>query len=135
MSIISQASSTLKNTAEVVSFFDALFDSVNGRGFSKTSKEKSLRQAVTNNSQHHEFWREAIQKLNVIKFVEKHGKETSVPLLKNWITRLKSYQTVWQYFFGQVRAYNFRNTNPDCHTFKSLTLILTIVKRIQVNNY
>ncbi|KAJ8709375.1 hypothetical protein PYW07_009201 [Mythimna separata] len=86
-----QVSSTLKNTAKVVSFFDDLFDSVNGTGFNKTSKGKPLRQAVTENSQHHEFWREAIKKLEQLKFVDKHGKETSNKLTQNHFTVTQVY--------------------------------------------
>lgn len=101
----------LKNTAEVVSFFD---DSVNGTGFRKTSRGKYLRQAATNNSQHHEFCREVTQKLNVIKFVDKHANETSVPSLKNWITTLKSYQRVWQYLHGKnIKIMRPRYLNSD----------------------
>lgn len=70
----------------MVSFFDDLFDSVNGTTYNKLSKGKPLRQAVTLNSPHHSFWRKAVKTLKYdIKFVDKEGKETSVPSIKNWM--------------------------------------------------
>lgn len=51
----------MATTAEVVEFFDNLFDSVNGhRGGAKRGK---LRKAVKVDSEHIPFWREAIKKL------------------------------------------------------------------------
>lgn len=151
-----EVSPTLRNTAEVVSFFDDLFDSVNGTSmYSKSSKGKPLRHAVTEKSPHHEFWKEAINKLENIKFVDDRDREPSVPSLRNWVTTLKSYQRVWQYlkdknikvmrprylnsdpienFFGQVRAYNFRNNNPDCQTFKSTFRSLLITRFIKFHS-
>lgn len=149
-------SPTLKNTAEVVSFFDDLFDSVNGTSiYSKKSKGKPLRSAVTKASPHQQFWTSAVKKLKCIKFIDHEGKETSVPSLKNWITTLESYKRVWQFlnkknitimrpryfnsdpienFFGQVRAYNFRNINPNCHTFKCTFRSLLITRFIQFHS-
>lgn len=149
-------SPTLKNTAEIVAFFDDLFDSVNGAStYSAKSKGKPLRRAVTETSPHHRFWEEAIQKLKELRFVDKNGKETSVPSLKNWVTTLESYQRLWQFyksknvkimrpryynsdpienFFGQVRAYNFRNNNPNCHTFKSTFRSLLITRFIKFHS-
>lgn len=129
-----------------MSFFDDLFDSVNGSGtYEKKRRGKELRTAVTDNSCHHEFWESAIKKLETIKFIDKNNKITSVPSIKNWISTLKSYQKLWQTlkqngiktmrpryinsdaienYFGCVRAYNYRSNNPSCHnfvaTFKSL---------------
>lgn len=141
-------SKTIKNTAKLVSFLDDLFDSVNGASLShKNTKGKMLRKAVTNDSAHHAFWKEALNKINSIKFIDGKGKLSSVPTLKNWVTTLHSYQRLWQHlkknnvsvmrpryfnsdsvenFFGRVRAYNCRNNDPSCHTFiatfKSLLL-------------
>ncbi|XP_041975781.1 uncharacterized protein LOC121730708 [Aricia agestis] len=140
-------SETLKNTAETVSFFDDLFDSINGATVSaKKAGGKTLRTAVRETSKHHAFWQEAIKNLEDLKFIE-NGQEKTVPTLKNFVVTLKSYMRLWQVFqtkdlkimrpryfntdpienyFGQVRAYNYRNTDPTCHnfinTFKSLTI-------------
>ncbi|KAJ8715732.1 hypothetical protein PYW07_010214 [Mythimna separata] len=37
-------------------------------------------------------------------------------------------------FFGQMRAYNFRNTNPDCHAFKSTFKSLLITRFIKFHS-
>ncbi|KAJ2937540.1 hypothetical protein O0L34_g19047 [Tuta absoluta] len=151
-----KVSETLKNTAEIVYFFDDLFDSLNGASINnKRNKGKPLRQAVTEKSAHHQFWRDAISKLESLKFVDSTGKETSVPSLKNWVTTLKSFQRLWQFlqsknvkvmrpryfnsdpienFFGQVRAYNFRNNDPDCHNFKSTFRSLLITRFIKFHS-
>lgn len=141
-------SDTIKNTAETVSFFDDLFDSVNGTVTSlKKAKGKTLRTAVRQTSGHHSFWREAIKRLQNTTFIDKNLKEKTVPTLQNFITTLKSYIHLWTVFqnknvkimrpryfntdpienyFGQVRAYNYRNNDPTCtnfmNTFKSLLI-------------
>ncbi|KOB70274.1 Uncharacterized protein OBRU01_15753 [Operophtera brumata] len=149
-------SPTLKNTAEIVSFFDDLFDCVNGASlYHKNNKGKPLRQAVTEKSPHHAFWNDAILKLSKIRFIDGNGRETTVPSLKNWIITLNSYKRVWQFFktnnikvmrpryfnsdpvenfFGQVRAYNFRNNDPDCHTFLCTFRSLLITRFIKFHS-
>lgn len=151
-----EVSPTIKNTAETVSFLDDLFDSVNGAcTYSSKSKGKPLRRAVTEASPHHSFWKEAIVKLKNMRFVDKNGKETTVPSLRNWVTTLESYQRLWQFFssknikimrpryynsdpienfFGQVRAYNFRNNDPNCHTFTSTFRSLLITRFIKFHS-
>lgn len=149
----SRVSPTLKNTSEMVSFLDDLFDSVNGATLlqSKHNKGKPLRHAVTEKSPNHTFWQEAIKKLDQIRYIDCRGREISVPSLKNWVVTLKSYQRLWQFFksknikimrpryfnsdpienfFGQVRAYNLRNNNPNCHTFKNTFKSLLITRFI-----
>lgn len=92
-------SDTLGNTAEIVSFFDDLFDSVNGASvYSKKNKGKPLRHAVTEKSINHAFWKDAVKKLQSKKFIDTKGKEITVPSLTNWIVTLKSVQRLWQFF-------------------------------------
>ncbi|KAI8436197.1 hypothetical protein MSG28_004268 [Choristoneura fumiferana] len=151
-----EISPTLTNTSEIVSFLDDLFDSVNGATlYSKKNKGKPLRHAVTEKSPNHKFWQEAIKKLEEIRYIDSSGKETSVPSLKNWVVTLKSYQRLWQFFksknikimrpryfnsdpieifFGQVRAYNFRNNDPNCHSFKSTFRSLLITRFTQFHS-
>lgn len=76
-----------------------------------------------------------------------------MPSLKNWITTLKSYQRVWQILKekhlnyspsipklwsnrrkGLLRAYNFRNNDPNCHTFKSTFRSLLITRFIKFHS-
>lgn len=37
-------------------------------------------------------------------------------------------------FFGQLRAYNYRNNDPDCHTFKSTFRSLLITRFIKFHS-
>ncbi|XP_061728167.1 uncharacterized protein LOC133533228 [Cydia pomonella] len=151
-----EVSDTLKNTAEIVSFFDDLFDSCNGAAL--RTKGKDLRKAVTKKSSHHAFWQKAIDKLKDMKFVDPHtGQVPRVPphTLKNWLVTLKSMQRLWQFFesknikimrtryfnsdpienfFGQVRAYNFRNNDPNCHNFTQTFRSLLITRFIKFHS-
>lgn len=145
-------SDTLVNTAETILFLDQLFDSVNGATlYSKKNRGKQLRTAVTVNSPHHTFCKDALNCLQKMKFVDVLGREKTVPSIQNFIITIKSYMRLWQNlktygikimrpryfnsdpienFFAQVRAYNYRNNNPNCHsftcTFKSLLLTKTV---------
>ncbi|XP_023312941.1 uncharacterized protein LOC108916758 [Anoplophora glabripennis] len=75
-------------TAEVLKFFDKLFDSVNGNTlFPKNGK--ILKCAVSSSSGHVMFWREARNHLKNMYFVNVISKEEMVPpSLKNWIRTL-----------------------------------------------
>lgn len=149
-------SETTKNTAETVLFFDQLFDSVNGAAKSnKKNKGKLLRTAVSDQSPHHTFWQKAIDKLKEMKYIDRVGNEKSVPSIKNFIITLKSFMRLWQLFktlnlnvmrpryfnsdpienfFGQVRAYNYRNNDPNCHSFNCTFKSLLITRIIKFHN-
>lgn len=136
----------METTAEVVEFFDNLFDSVNGYPGS-TTKGK-MRKAVKKNSEHVPFWTQAIQKLKDLKFEDSASKVAlqagkprlvRVPSLEGWITTLESFkrlskllfdkysveyyyprcvnQDPLENFFGRIRALNYRNVNPNANTF------------------
>lgn len=57
-----------------------------------TGVAKKLRTAVSRDSDHHSFWEKAIATINKIKYVDSHGKMSSVRNLNNWITTLRSFQ-------------------------------------------
>ncbi|TGZ55055.1 Uncharacterized protein DBV15_12509 [Temnothorax longispinosus] len=61
-------------TANILDFFNKLFDSVNGQ---KIKSDTPLRNAITRNSAHHSFWYDAIKELQNIKFIDKK-KKTSI---------------------------------------------------------
>ncbi|XP_072398747.1 uncharacterized protein [Diabrotica undecimpunctata] len=63
-------------TAEFLSFIDSLFDSLNGKSF-KPKAGKTLRGAVTKNSQHVQFWQESLIKLETFYFW-KHTEKKNV---------------------------------------------------------
>jgi len=69
-------------TVEMISFMDKLFDSVNGSSV-YARDGKPLRCAVKNDSFHIQFWIEAINIFNSIFYIDKNGKETVPPCIKN----------------------------------------------------
>ncbi|XP_063371190.1 uncharacterized protein LOC134659477 [Cydia amplana] len=136
---------TMETTAEVVLFFDELFDSVNG---SPGQGKGKLRCAVKETSSHKDFWLNAIRTLQSMTFLDRNSKlairngqprHVRVPCLEGWITTLKSFlglskilfstykvkyfyprfvnQDPIENFFGRIRAINYRNVNPDANTF------------------
>ncbi|XP_061707301.1 uncharacterized protein LOC133517862 [Cydia pomonella] len=142
----SDSSDTMEATAEIIEFFDTLFDSVNGSP-GATTKGK-LRKAVKKNSAHHRFWLEAIEKLKKIhyqdtnsKLAERQGnpRMVRVPSLEGWIVTLESFSRIskilfdefgveyyypryinqdpLENFFGRVRALNYRNVKPNANSF------------------
>lgn len=152
----SPVSKTLKNTSAAVAYLDDLFDSVNGT--STVHKGKKLKTAVTEKSVHIQFWQEAIKIIERIRFIDNNGREMTVPTLKNWIITLKSFLRIQKIlkskgvtilrprylnsdpvenFFGQVRAYNCRYTNPDCYTFINTfkSLLITGILKYHSNNF
>lgn len=128
---------------------DKVFDSVNGSSVYPRDG-KPLRCAVKNDSVHVTYWNEAINILNSVKFIDKNGKETVPPCIKNWIFSLKSIKFLWsqlkkegfkylilrninqdplENFFGCVRSHGYRNINPDCYNF------MTSFKTLLINNF
>ncbi|CAH2096251.1 unnamed protein product [Euphydryas editha] len=136
---------TMETTADVVEFFDNLFDSVNG---SPGGSKGKLRCAVKSSSPHQEFWRKSIRIIKNMRYVDTNSKlakqaakprHVRVPSLDGWNTTLESFlglakllfteyrieffyprllnQDPLENFFGRIRAINYRNTNPDANTF------------------
>lgn len=137
-----------KETADVLLFFDKLFDSVNG-GFGKKKHAKPLLGAATPNSVHHKFWKEAIKTLKSMEYINnKSLAHKHVPTLKNWIWTLEGIQmllkkiknkyeisSIWlrhlnqdplENYFGSIRSHGCRNTNPTAEKFESAFATLLI---------
>lgn len=135
-----------KDTSEIILFWDKVFDSINGNTL--YPKEKELRYAVTRNSPHLGFWREARASIAKMYFQKEGTSEKHYPpSLKNWINTLYSFEKIHEVLlekeisffmprvfnqdpienlFGQIRAQGIRNINPcvrmfECH-FKTLLL-------------
>ncbi|XP_048487611.1 uncharacterized protein LOC105392797 isoform X2 [Plutella xylostella] len=136
----SLVSSTMKNTAEAVLFFDRVFDSVNGsRGGSAPGKMRGPVKEINGECKHLDFWKESIRVLQDLYYVDTNvGDRKRVPSVKNWITTLESFINLWvelkdmgvsffytrnlnqdplENFFGRIRALNYRNVNPDPYSF------------------
>ncbi|KAK9752940.1 hypothetical protein QE152_g3808 [Popillia japonica] len=130
------------DTADVLMFFDTLFDSVNGNNL-YAPPGKPLRSAVTENSGHVSFWQSSIPILQSMYFIQTNrSREIRIPSLRNWIFSLRGFiylskkllptvkylpmrvfnQDPVENFFPQVRSHSVRN--PTCsvfiNTFKSL---------------
>ncbi|KAJ8914552.1 hypothetical protein NQ315_010016 [Exocentrus adspersus] len=75
-------------TAEILSFFDKLFDSVNGYAL-LYSHGKELKCAVSDSSGHIEYWRNTRKALKNMYFIKPVTNEKIIPpSIKNWIRTL-----------------------------------------------
>ncbi|KAJ8983164.1 hypothetical protein NQ317_016263 [Molorchus minor] len=87
------------DTAEFILFMDKAFDSVNGARVIPESG-KSLRTAVTEKSDHKEFWTEAIKVFESMVFLDSKMKEHITPSIKNWTHTLKALQYICTKLLG-----------------------------------
>lgn len=137
-------------TAEVLLFFDQLFDSCNGSSMYAPSG-KNLRVAVSSKSEHIQFWQSAIQVLKSMYFTTPGSDRKIVtPSIKNWIFSLESFVYLWKIlqlqgfkyffprtfnqdpienFFSCIRSHGVRNINPTC------ALFVTSYKSLLINNF
>lgn len=114
------------DTAELLFFFNELFDSLNG----------SIKM---DNNEHDQLWINAITIIKTMEFIKKGPYDRKNPeVLKNWIQTLQGFRLLNEYlrtieftifttkafnqdplenFFGQIRQHGVRNTNPNCSTF------------------
>lgn len=142
-------------TAEVINFFNDLFDSVNAK---ERDEINELRCPVTDDSAHHAFWTDARTKLRKMRYVEKVTREIvkSVPTLTNWLFTIDGFQKVWKIvnlkynftnlktryinqdlaenFFGQIRSHAVRHTNPTPRQFEHsfFTLLVNNMKSVSI---
>lgn len=141
-------------TAEAVSFFNDLFDSVNG----SENNECELRSLVREDSAHHEFWVKAKCSLRNMCYVDRVTRKPvrTVPTIKNWSLTLDGFQKLWKILhckygftslkprncnqdpienlFGQIRSHASRNTNPTPRQFEDsfITLLISNLKSIKI---
>ncbi|XP_041968614.1 uncharacterized protein LOC121725650 isoform X1 [Aricia agestis] len=131
-----------QNTADVILFFDQLFDSINGSFGKRKKHSKPLLGPATPNSPHHKTWMEAKIFLKNMKFVNvKTLNVEHVPTLNNWVWTLEGIElllkknaakygvtSVWlrhlnqdpiENFFGSIRSQGCRNANPTPDGFEA----------------
>jgi hypothetical protein len=134
-------------TANILNFFDKLFDSVNGGTF-HSRYGKPLSGRVYKESGHIHFWQEAIRNIRNMYFIGQDGKRHVPPSLTNWIRTLEGFldlnnvlvesgkfkyflprslnQDVIENYFGKIRNQRTRNINPTAlqfrDSFKSLLI-------------
>lgn len=78
--------SDAKDTTSLCTFFDNLFDSLNG-SFDKIVDGKKYRTAVKKNSPHHELWANSLKVLSTMSFVDQSGKKISTPTIQNLLIK------------------------------------------------
>ncbi|XP_048477777.1 uncharacterized protein LOC119693658 [Plutella xylostella] len=138
-----------KDTADILLFFDELFDSLNGSyDNSKKRCGKILLKAVTPKSEHSKVWARAKKVLKTMKFVTNQGREGSVPSITNWLRTLNNVEllknqlidehkikSIWmrhfnqdplENFFGCIRSHGCRNISPTALGFESAFTSLLI---------
>ncbi|XP_061721631.1 uncharacterized protein LOC133528306 [Cydia pomonella] len=131
-----------KETADVILFFDELFDSVNG-GFMNEKKRpgKDLLGPLTPKSSHQSVWTKSKEVLKTMKFVTPQGhRKSHVSTVPNWLRTLENLEylkdllfqkheikSIWlrhfnqdplENFFGCVRSHGARSNNPTCVHFE-----------------
>ncbi|XP_071580351.1 uncharacterized protein [Temnothorax nylanderi] len=116
-----------KDTAELLLFFNTLFDSVNGT-------------IDIGNDKYDQLWNDAITVFRTMEYEKRKPHDKKTPnVLKNWIHTIQGFKLLTKYFkelgftqlvtrafnqdpvenfFGQVRQHGVRNTNPNCSAFQ-----------------
>lgn len=133
------------DTADLLMFFDDLFDSVNS-SYSEIRNGKIYRAAVKPTSPHHKFWNEALKILKTMKFVNANNQGV-VPSLSSWIKTIENFkylirhlhskgitsvllrninQDALENFFGSIRAHGCSNIMPNSSAFESAFKTLLI---------
>lgn len=125
------------DTAEILLFFDQLFDSVNG-SYSKIVNGKIYRSAVSPKSPHHKLWHKSLPILKSMKFIGERVR--LVPSISSWIKTIQAFQQIsktlhglglrslllrnfnqdpLENFFGAIRAHGQRNVMPNMASFEA----------------
>ncbi|KAJ8717781.1 hypothetical protein PYW07_005711 [Mythimna separata] len=137
------------NTADILLFFDKLFDSMNG-SFGKRKKHgKPLLGPATPTSIHHKTWKECKVMMKDMRFINnKTSNDEYVPTINNWVWTLERFElllkkieskygvtSVWlrhlnqdpiENFFGSIRSHGCRNVNPTPERFESAFTTLLV---------
>lgn len=138
-----------KETADVILFFDELFDSLNG-SYQNSNKRrgKILLKALTPTSLHNQIWTTAKQILKSMKFISKEGNVCVVPSVSNWLRTIENmeclrnklffeynFKSLWcrhlnqdplENFFGSLRSHGYRNNSLTCASFEAAFASLLI---------
>ncbi|KAJ8914162.1 hypothetical protein NQ315_016241 [Exocentrus adspersus] len=136
------------DTADLLLFFDEVFDSVNGN-LLHPPLGKELRGVVSEKSKHVNVWQESLPVIKSMYFTTSSSR-TVTPSITNWEFTLRGFIYIWKLlkskgfkymsprnfnqdplenFFGLIRSHGVRNTNPSCTAFISST------KTLLINNF
>ncbi|KAJ8666513.1 hypothetical protein QAD02_008175 [Eretmocerus hayati] len=95
---------------EFFEFFDKVIDSLNGPG--RGNEEKKFRKVITETSFHHEFSKEAKEKIHRMRFCKRN--EKAGPTLKNIVLTIEGYQRMWKRLSSLgMKEMNQMNNNQD----------------------
>lgn len=137
-----------EDTANLLLFFDKLFDSVNGSFINyKKRAGKPLLGPVTLNSAHKGVWTEAKNVLNSMRFIC-NNRSGLVQSITNWLLTIENIEyivrvlskknnltSLWmrhfnqdplENFFGCIRSHGYRNVSPSCVGFEAAFASLLI---------
>lgn len=78
-------------TANILHFFNDVFDSLNGGGI---PKEKSLTGSINEMSDHFDFWDYAVEMLKKMKFTDLNGRKDSSKVLSDYIVTIKGLSAI-----------------------------------------
>ncbi|XP_074033220.1 transposable element P transposase [Leptinotarsa decemlineata] len=140
-----------EHTADLILFLDELFDSLNVSRKSKP-EAKRLKCALTSNSGHSKFWKEALPLITRMRYFSlQKNKFILPPTLKNLHFTLRGFlylknipltkfdfkyiltaafnQDALENFFSYIRSHGVRNTKPDVSHF------ISSFKTLLANNF
>ncbi|KAI4455599.1 hypothetical protein MML48_9g00005385 [Holotrichia oblita] len=89
------------DTADFLLFGDKIFDSVNGSRI-KPLAGKTLRCAITAESEHVQFWNQAARVLDSITFDNK-GNDFIPPTISNWKTTRRGLKYIWNKYGSRLK--------------------------------
>lgn len=102
-----------QETADILLFFDKLFDSVNGN-FDKIKGGKIYRSAVTPTSPHHKLWTQSLAVLRTMSYIDQDNRKKTVPSIKSWIRSVEGFQKIFRYMHALgVQSLLMRHFNQD----------------------
>ncbi|KAJ8912351.1 hypothetical protein NQ315_014718, partial [Exocentrus adspersus] len=139
------------DTAELILFLYALFDSLNSNSKVAPST-KPLKEGITENSEHENYWKMAVRVVQTMKFYSVETQRfVTVPSLKNLLHTLKAFiylkhvllskfkfkfilsrflnQDPLEHFFSYIRSHGVRNVPPGSTQF------ISSFKTLLINNF
>lgn len=144
---LSRLDASALDTSDLIEIFDSVYGSV------APSFGKTLRQLVSHKSLHAEEWLRSIHTIKTMEFRKSKPTDRSKPLvLTGWIRTLNGFLTIRKIllekeylsfvprnfnqdpienFFGQIRQFGVKNTNPTCQAFSTYYYKALLIKNIQ----
>lgn len=97
-------------TANLLHFFNDVFDSLNGGGI---PKKNSLIGSISESSDHFEFWNYAVDMLKKMKFTDLNGRKDSSKVLSDYIVTIKGLSELTRAMLKITKAVAIRRMTQD----------------------